>query len=244
MKKSDLHIDWATHAAAKYACAKWHYSKSVPVPPLVKVGVWEKSKYVGVVIFSRGASSNLMKPYGLRQDEGCELTRVALNHHSSTVSRIISIACKFLKKNSPSLKLIVSFADPQYGHHGGIYQAGNWIYSGDTPKGVEYWHKGKRLHSRQVSSKGWNIQQGVRRKTLRPQECTIIKTNGKHRYLMPLDNEMRDKVKNMAKPYPKRVKQATADDQSAGRRGSTDPHAPLTGKQATHAETGEAFNGG
>ena len=84
------------------------------------------------MIFSRGASSNLMSPYGLGQDEGCELTRISLTKHEAEVSRIVRLSMLFLKKNSPSLRLIVSFADPQYGHHGGIYQAGNWIYSGDT----------------------------------------------------------------------------------------------------------------
>jgi hypothetical protein len=224
--KPELKIDWASHEAAKYACENWHYSKSVPVPPLVKIGAWEEGKYIGCVIFSRGASSNLLSPYGLKQDEGCELTRIALSKHKNTVSRIVKFALMFLKKNSPNLRLIVSFADPQYGHHGGVYQAGNWIYCGDTASGVEYYYQGKRLHSRQVSEKGWNIQQGQKRKTVKPSECNIIKTKGKHRYLMPLDDEMRDKIKPLAKPYPKRPKQAEAGPPEQ-RRCNTDPDAPI-----------------
>ena len=204
----ELKIDWATHDAVKYACLNWHYSKSIPVPPLVKVGAWENNKFIGVVIFSRGASSNLMKPYNLNQDEGCELTRIALSSHTAPVSKIVKLAILFLKKNSPKLKLIVSFADPQYGHHGGIYQAGNWIYCGTTANSKEYWHNGKRLHSRQVSEKGWNIQQGQKRKTVKPSECVIIKTLGKHRYLMPLNNEIKNKLQHLSKPYPKRDKKA------------------------------------
>lgn len=226
MTKADLRIDWATHEAAKYACENWHYSKSVPVPPLVKIGAWEDNKYIGTVIFSRGASSNLMKPYNLNQDEGCELTRIALNNHKTPVSRIVRFAMQFLKRNSPELRLIVSFADPQYGHHGGIYQAGNWLYVGDTSSGVEYWKDGKRLHSRQVAEKGWNIQQGVKRKTVKPSECKIVKTPGKHRYLMPLDDEMRKRILPLAKSYPKRAKQAMASSPEAQRQGGTDPHAP------------------
>jgi hypothetical protein len=226
MAKADLHIDWATHKAAKYACENWHYSKSVPVPPLVKVGVWERGKFIGVVIFSRGASSNLMMPYGLTQAEGCELTRIALSSHKSPVSRVVRLAMQFLKRNSPELRLVVSFADPQYGHHGGVYQAGNWIFVGNTASGKEYWHSGKRLHGRQVSEKGWNIQQGVKRKTVRPSECVVVHTPGKHRYLMPLDADMRARILPLSKPYPKRVKQAMTDDQSEQRQGSTDLHAP------------------
>jgi hypothetical protein len=217
MAKADLRIDWATHAAAKYACENWHYSKSVPVPPLVKVGAWENGKFIGVVMFSRGASSNLLKLYGLQQDDGCELTRIALTSHTAPVSRIARLAIEFLKRNSPSLRLIVSFADPQYGHHGGIYQAGNWLYVGDTAPGAEYWHKGNRLHSRQVSEKGWNIQQGVKRKTVKPSECVVVKTSGKHRYLMPLDAEMRAQIAPLAKPYPKRAKdQASSNPDDLG----------------------------
>ena len=207
--KVKLKVDWASHDSVKYACENWHYSKSVPVPPLVKIGVWEDEQFVGVVVFSRGANNNLLKHYGLESTEGCELTRIALNKHQTTVSRIVRIAILFLKKNSQNLKLIVSFADPQYGHHGGVYQAGNWIYAGDTAKGKEYWHKGKRLHSRQVSEKGFNIQQGVKRKTVKPSECLILNTQGKHRYLMPLDEEVSKRVKVLSKPYPKkREKQA------------------------------------
>ena len=234
MSKADLRVDWATHEAARYACEHWHYSKSVPVPPLVKVGVWENEKYIGVVIFSRGASSNLMKPYGLGQDEGAELTRVALCAHKSPVSRIVKIAMLFLKKANTNLRLVVSFADPHYGHHGGIYQAGNWIYVGDTQSGVEYWHNSKRLHSRQVSEKGWNIQQGKKRKTVKPSDCKVVRTRGKHRYIMPLDDAMRAQILPLAKPYPKRTMQAHAPEASSDAlhnpvqrgQGSTDPGAP------------------
>ena len=211
MSKADLRIDWATHAAAKYACENWHYSKSVPVPPLVKVGAWENGKFIGAVIFSRGATPSLLRPFGLRQTEGCELTRIALTTHKSPVSRVVRLAVQFLKRNSAELRLIVSFADPSEGHHGGIYQAGNWIYSGQTSPSREYiGPDGKRWHARMVKKKGWTTCQGVRRKTLTPDQCTPVEKPGKHRYLMPLDAEMRAHVAPLAKPYPKRDKQAMA----------------------------------
>ena len=131
-----------------------------------------------------------------------------MTKHVAPVSRIVRLSILFLKRMTPGLRLIVSFADPHYNHHGGIYQAGNWIYSGDTAPGVEFWHNGKRIHSRQISEKGWNIQHGVKWKTLRPSECKKVETPGKHRYLMPLDAEMRERVLPLAKPYPKRDKQA------------------------------------
>ena len=227
MSKADLKVDWATHAAAKYACENWHYSNSVPVPPLVKIGVWERGKFIGVVIFSRGATPSLLKPFGLTQTEGCELTRIALTSHKAPVSRVVRLAVQFLKRNSPELRLVVSFADPSEGHHGGVYQAGNWIYSGQSSPSTEYiGPDGKRWHARMVKKKGWTTCQGVRRKTLTPDQCTTIKKPGKHRYLMPLDAEMRERVLPLSKPYPKRDKQAMAENPSAQRQCNADRHAP------------------
>lgn len=227
MGKADLRIDWATHEAAKYAVETWHYSRVLPVPPLVKVGAWEGSRFVGVVIFSRGANNNLLKPFGLSATEGCELTRIALSQHTTPVSRIVRFAVRFLRLNSPELRLIVSFADPSEGHHGGIYQAGNWVYTGRQPPTVEYIAPdGKRWHGRMISKDGKIKVQGKYRSCWRIDQCTPVERPGKHRYLMPLDAEMREHILPLAKPYPKRVKQAMADVQSEQRQGSTDPHAP------------------
>ena len=232
MGKADLRIDWATHAAAKYACENWHYSGCLPMPPLVKIGVWENGKYIGCVLFGRGASPKLGAAYGLKQTQCVELVRIAMTDHSSPVSRIVRLAVLFLKKNSPELRLIVSFADPSAGHHGGVYQAGNWVYCGQSAKKFDYiGPDGKTYLSRQVSESGVVRQFGKVTKVYKRSECKAVPVPGKHRYLMPLDAEMRERILPLAKPYPKRAKQAMTDDQSAQRQGSTDPHAP----KVTHA---------
>lgn len=212
--KSDLRLDWVSYKAAVYACKHWHYSKSIPVPPLFKIGVWENGKYIGVIIFSRGANKNLLKPYGLKQTEGCELTRVALKKHENKVSRMISISIKFLKIKNPKLKLIISFADPNEGHYGGIYQAGNWVYSGKSSSSTGYIDKNNRQwHPRQISPTGYKKQMGIYRKVLKPSDCRLIKNPGKHRYLMPLTKEMRKKILPLAKPYPKAHEVSDDSDQ-------------------------------
>lgn len=201
----DLKVDWATHEAAAYACKTWHYSKSVPVPPLVKIGAWENGVFIGAVIFSRGANNNLLKPFGLEQTDGCELTRIALNKHATPVSQIASVAMKFLKQHNPGMRLIISFADPSEGHHGGIYQAGNWIYTGRQPSTIEYIAPdGKQWHGRMVSKDGKKKVQGVYRRCWRADQCTPVEKPGKHRYLMPLDKKMRKQILPLSKPYPKR----------------------------------------
>lgn len=76
--KVDLRLDWCSYEAAKFAVEHWHYSKCMPIGKLVKIGVWEDSKYIGVVIFGYGNNQFQGVAYGLVQTQICELLRVAL----------------------------------------------------------------------------------------------------------------------------------------------------------------------
>lgn len=219
VSKCDLRVDWATHEAAKYACENWHYSKTIPKSKLLKIGVWERNQFIGVVIFGYGATPNLVKPYGLTMQECCELTRIALNAHTTPVSKIIAISLRFLRRSNPGVRLVVSFADTNEGHHGGIYQATNWIYTGQSAGHFFYIdRKGKLWHPRNVSE---NLS--LSGKCVRPSDCKKIWKNGKHRYLMPLDTEMRKKILPLSRPYPKRAGSDTKDTPAnlAGEGGST-----------------------
>lgn len=224
MSKSDLRLDWATHAAAKYACENWHYSKSIPSAS-IKIGVWESEKFIGVVIFGRGAASEIGSPYNLPQTEICELVRVALKSHKSSISRILSISLKMLKKKCPGVRMVVSFADTEAGHHGGIYQANGWIFTGSKSY-HQYRVNGKLVHPKTLHSTYGKGGQSVGwlRSNIDPRAERV---NGllKHKYLMPLDAEMRTQIEPLSKPYPKRDKQAMAGP-PAQRRGSADRHAP------------------
>src|SRR4051794_16302538 len=131
MNKADLKLDWCSYAAAKYACEKWHYAgRPSNQPNKAQVGVWERGTFVGCLLFNRGSCKSMVSRYGLTMFQGCELARVALREHTAAVTRIVSVALRMVKRAFPGLRLVVSYADPDRGHHGGIYQAGNWIYTG------------------------------------------------------------------------------------------------------------------
>jgi hypothetical protein len=204
MAKADLRIDWATHAAAKYACENWHYSKSLPVGKMVKVGVWEFGQFKGVLLFAWGMNKSLGSPYGLHMNECCELVRIALRSHEVPVSRMMALALKWLSKQSEGLRLVVSFADPAAGHHGGIYQATNWIYTGQSAHNFEWRLNGKRLNKRAYTGNQFGKPQS---KANVPVGAVRFILPGKHRYLMPLDADMRARIMPLAKPYPKRTKE-------------------------------------
>ena len=93
---------------------------------MVTLGCWEEGNFIGAVIFAWGANCNMAKHQGLKMTEAAELVRVALRDHKTPVSRILSICIKMLKRQSPGLKLLLSYADPCHGHVGGIYQASGW----------------------------------------------------------------------------------------------------------------------
>jgi hypothetical protein len=162
------------------------------------IGAWENDKFIGCILFRNGAK-DLGTPYGLTQWECVELARIALTKHETPVSRIATIAVKMLKKLSPKLRLLVSFADPFQNHHGGIYQAMNWIYTGRSGASIEYFVKGKWYHGRDFSSSDWSSVSGIDKSKLEKREKP-----GKHRYLFPLDDAMRKQIEPLRKPYPKR----------------------------------------
>lgn len=221
---SELLVAPCSHKAAKFAVEHWHYSSSMPTPPVVKFGVWEAGAYVGCVLFSRGANNNLHKAYGVGVTECCELTRVALSQHERPVSQIVSVAVRELRRANPALRVVVSYADPAEGHVGGIYQAMNWFYTGQTSKDFYAIDRaGRRLHSRQVSSTGVKRQYGELRRVPRHDECEIVPVPGKHRYVLPLDKEMRRQLEPLAKPYPKRAS-GQGDTLAPSQAGGFDSH--------------------
>ena len=215
-EKVNLKVDWCSYEAAKYACLNWHYSKCTPVGKLVKIGAWENGEYIGCVLFGRGANNNIGSPYCIKQNEVCELVRIALKKHETQVSKIMAIAIRFLKKSNSMLKLIVSYADNDQNHHGCIYQATNWIYIGLMNNGSmgAFTVNGKKMHPKSVHSKG--VKQTILevRKHLDP-NATVFYTKGKHKYLMPLNKQMRKQILPLSKPYPKKVTCPTSIDSDA-----------------------------
>lgn len=201
MANVDLKLDWCSYKAAKYAVEKWHYSHSFPAGKAAHIGVWENNAFIGAIFFGWGANKNMGNPYGLKQTEVCELTRVALSNHTAPVSKILSVAIKMVKKHSPGLRLIVSYADTAQSHVGTIYQATNWFYVGDISTTPQHFIDGRWVHQRQFNS----AYGSTAKSTLRRPGST------KRKYLYPLDDAMRKQIEPLRKPYPKRADEATED---------------------------------
>ena len=212
--KVELKLDWCSHQAAKYAVEHWHYSKRMvaTIQKPVKIGVWENSEFIGVIVFGCGASSDLGSSYGLKKMEVAELVRIALKKHHTKVSRIVKIAICMLKKQSPGLRLLISFADPNQKHIGAIYQAGNWTYTGKSSSSTVYFSiDGHEFHARNIGSCTGTDKFGVK-KYARSSMVKEEKRPGKYRYLMPLDSEMKKQIELLRKPYPKKCATSIEND--------------------------------
>ena len=223
MNKADLKLDWCSYKAAKYAVEHWHYSRRMPIGKIVKIGAWESSAFIGCILFSTGASAQLHKAFRVLRNEVCELVRVALAEHCAPVTRIVAVALNKLRGVCPGLRLVVSFADPERGHVGGIYQAGNWIYVGRSSPGLYYrLPDGSLTHNRNLQGPkvfGGSPAKGIQaqwtaalRADLASGKIKRVVTAPKYKYLMPLDPEMRKQIEPLAKPYPKKCAGSIEND--------------------------------
>jgi hypothetical protein len=207
-----LHLAFCSHEAARHAVMRWHYSRRMPRCKLVKIGVWEDGKFVGAVIFGLGANRHLASPFGLEPTEVCELVRVALapgRRHRT--SQVVAVSLKLLRRQSPGLKLVVSFADLGQGHVGTLYQAGGWLFLGASEQSYLKIH-GRVVHPRTVYDRYGPGGQSVAwlREHVDP-KAERVEMAPKLRYVMPLIRSLRRQLEPQAQPYPKRGRSDTSD---------------------------------
>lgn len=214
-----LLIDQASTAAMQYACRTWHYSGCSPAGRIVRAGVWDDDRFLGVVLFSKGAAPALPGSFGVKHTEIVELTRVALRDHEGIhTSQIVTAAVRWLRAGSPDLRVIVSFADPQQGHHGGIYQAMNWTYTG-TMDAKEYFRiRGVLTHPRTVAA--WRARDATAAgvptldwlRRYKDPATYVVPVPPKHRFALGLDRSMKRTLAARSLPYPRRAVEASGDD--------------------------------
>jgi hypothetical protein len=193
-----MRLERASTKAVKFACVYFHYAKVVPVVGIAFSVFNNKDEWCGVITFGYGASANMGKPYGLRHGQYLELTRMALNGKQESTSKAMAIAIKLIKKQCPTIKLLISYADKGQNHKGIIYQACNWFLVDESESsGNEVFYKGKWVHDRVPNT----LPKHQRDK------LTYRKKSGKYKYLYPIDRNMALLCKSLSKPYPKKQAQ-------------------------------------
>jgi hypothetical protein len=216
----------------------------MPRCKLIRVGCWEDGRFVGAIIYGLGANRHLASPFGLESTEVAELVRVALAPgRQHPTSKCVAISLRLLKRQSPGLKLVVSYADAGHGHVGTIYQAGGWLYLGNSEQSyikvkgqVEHPRTLYDRYGRQGQSIPW-LRQHVDPRAERVPMAPKLK------YVMPLDAAVRGDLQGIALPYPKNAAEVTRSDTPGvqpGEGGAT-PTRPLQPpKEARHGGAGRA----
>lgn len=188
---------------------EFHYAHRVP-SITVAVGLWVDGVLAGVVTY--GVAANRNQDYVCGEEHKghvLELNRLFIHDWAGTNSESYLIGQSFhvLERDHPEFYIIISYADTAHGHLGKIYQATNWIYTGESVMDVEGWRiGGKTFHPRTLSGMLGSCAADVIRAKF--PDARPVRGEIKHRYVMllgPRDQQkkLRAALKYDALPYPK-----------------------------------------
>ena len=203
-----MRLTVATRDAIKFACLRFHYAHAVPVATIGFNVYNAGGEWCGVILYGLGATPEPGTEYGLKTGEVLELVRVALNGKQEATSQAVAASLKMLREKCPLCRLVVSYADIDQAHLGTIYQATNWIYTGETAKtGSFFLIDGRKIHSRTaravaIAAFGTSTPETIS-KAYHAKDFEYFRSAGKRKYLYPLDRRIRKRILPLAKPYPK-----------------------------------------
>lgn len=194
-----------------FLCRDWclnkHYAKRLP-PIEYAFGLFASDGTMhGIVTYGTPVSSTLR---GLWDDvfKLMELNRLVVNDGmcKNVLSYFVSASLSML----PKPLVIASYADTSQGHHGYIYQATNWVYTGLSAKFVDYHVKGME-HMHHTSLTDFARGKENRMEYLKARygdDLVMIDRPRKHRYFYFVGTrkqvaQMRSMLPYKVEPYPK-----------------------------------------
>jgi len=128
-----------------------HYTRSVPSG---------KSHYVlfqdAVIVFSIPANKNISTWLLNKPNAVWELARLWApdGHAPNLLTQSISAAASVLEQIEPDVEALVSYADPNVGHSGGVYRAASWVFLGQCEENRAYRDSSGNIFSRRAFHSG------------------------------------------------------------------------------------------
>jgi hypothetical protein len=156
-----------------------HYTASVPSG---------KSVYVrfgpAIVIWSIPANKNIGRFLFGWDAKVWELSRLWApdGHERNLLTRAIAAAIRIIKQIERPVAL-VSYADPNAGHHGGVYRAASWHYHGQSEETRAYRDREGHIVARRKFHSG---RRGFRKAEIEALGFVELRLPGKHRFVRPL----------------------------------------------------------
>ena len=213
--------EYSVRAISFDDCKEWvlykHYAHRIP-PIMYAFGLFSSDNILqGICTYGRPVAHPLIKNAmsGCYQDTFLELNRLCVNEGlpKNTLSFFVSRTLKML----PKPMVVVSYADTSRNHHGYIYQATNWLYTGLSAqfkdymvKGYEHMHGGSIMDmvGRSDGKKGHLDKVRLLKEKFGEENVYMVDRPRKHRYFMFLGSKterrrMLSKLIYDIVPYPK-----------------------------------------
>ena len=196
-----------------YLCKDWllnkHYLKRM-TSFTYSFGLYENNILVGVITFGNAVPLTMKKSlFGEKyMDLVYELNRLCTNDNldKNATSFFVSEAFKLL----PKPIIVVSYADKSVGHNGYIYQATNFIFTGESHTQLDWKLKGKEhIHSRTLMDEFAFTENRIEKlKEKYGDDLYQVRREPKYRYVYVLaNNRLKKQIMNNKqfeiKPYPK-----------------------------------------
>lgn len=188
--------------AASDLLMKYHYLGRLPRATVVVCAVFDgdNPEPVAAVFFGHPAtkwSVPVLELTRLVRSDDCKMS----------LTQLIAFACKQIKQDKSQPQLLISYADPEAGHHGGIYQAASWNFHEKRGKYVD----GAMVNGKFVPWRTLRHQYGsssANQVKLRNPDLEIEKhvAEGKYLYWRALDGRAEKDAKTVGlekNPYPK-----------------------------------------
>ena len=200
----DLRLIPISREDSKKLIVRNHYSHSFPGGSKMSFGVILNRRLLGAMVFGVGPYLGYKLVEGASPNDVVTLTRLWLSDElpKNSESKVLGIALRSLRQDT-SLKFVIAYSDPMFGHFGTIYQATNWLYTGLSSATPLYDIGDGRLHhsrslAHQLGSHSihYLMSQGINAK--------IIPQQAKHRYIYFLDESWRSRLSMPVLIYPKK----------------------------------------
>jgi hypothetical protein len=142
----------ATQDAANDVLERSHYLPRLRKTTRVIHGIFNGDELIGVMIYGLPTYYGVSAQYGLKPRNVLDMVRCAFlpgcnvpNLFSWALSRSVNL----IRQAMPEVALLISFADPHFGHHGSAYKASGWEQDGITAPSYYYVDKdGLIIHKR------------------------------------------------------------------------------------------------
>lgn len=163
-----------------------HYTQSVPSGKS-----YVMTKDGAIVMFSIPANPYLER-FMLKDVPGrlWELSRLWAEdgHEPNLLTKAIGATTKLLRSVEPECVGLVSFADPNAGHSGGVYRAASWVYTGQSAEARVYQGSGGEIVPRRKFHSG---NRSLKKAEIEALGYREIKRPGKHRFFKGFTRQAR-----------------------------------------------------